>query len=81
MSLLDGIITGIFGPDTSAMSEADRRKTEQARASDRSTAASQAFNVQNDQGESYINGSQAVKAGDSSSNLLESIGKVMKLFA
>jgi hypothetical protein len=81
MSLLNGIITGIFGPDTSAMSEKDRQQTEQARSEDRSKAAGAAFNAQNDQGESFINGSEAVKAGDSSSDLLKTIGKVMSLFA
>jgi hypothetical protein len=43
--------------------------------------ASQAFKVQNDQGASYIDGSEAVAAGDSKSGLLESIGKIFKLFA
>jgi hypothetical protein len=33
--LLDGIINTIFGPDTSAMSEADAAKTEKQRSTDR----------------------------------------------
>jgi hypothetical protein len=79
--LLDGIINTIFGPDTSAMSEADAAKTEKQRSTDRQSVASQAFKVQNDQGASYIDGSEAVAAGDSKSGLLESIGKIFKLFA
>lgn len=83
--LLDGIINGIFnaafGPDTSAMSTEDAAKTEKQRSTDRQEAAQQAFKVQNDQGESYIDGSQAVAAGDSKSGLLESVGKIFKLFA
>lgn len=81
MSLLNGIITGIFGPDTSAMSEEDRKKTESARSADRSKAAGQAYGVMNDQGASYIDGSEAVKAADSGSDLMKTIGKVMALFA
>lgn len=79
--LLDGIINGIFGPDTSAMSTEDAAKTDAQRSSARKGEAQQAFNAQNDQGESYIDGSQAVAAGDSKSGLLESIGKIFKLFA
>jgi hypothetical protein len=79
--LLDGIVNSIFGPDTSAMSTEDAAKTERERSSGRQNAASQAFKVQNDQGDSFIDGSQAVAAGDSKSGLLESIGKIFKLFA
>lgn len=79
--LLDGIINTIFGPDTSAMSTEDAAKTERQRSTDRQDVANQAFKVQNDQGESFIDGSQAVAAGDSKSGLLESIGKIFKLFA
>jgi hypothetical protein len=58
-----------------------RTKTENQRSTDRQDAAHQAFKAQNDQGESYIDGSQAVAAGDSKSSLLDSIGKIFKLFA
>jgi len=80
MNLLDGIINTIFGPDTSTMSTKDAADTERARAADRSSAVGQSFNVMNDQGESFIDGSQGARAADTSSNLLESIGKIFKLF-
>ena len=78
---LDGIVNAIFGPDPSAMSEKDRADTERQRASDRREAAGQAYAAMNDQGESYIDGRQAVSAGNSKNGLLESIGSLFKLFA
>lgn len=80
MKLLDGLINSILGPDTSAMSSQDAADTERARASDQKSATKQAFNAQNDQGESYMDGSQAVSANPGD-GLLEAVGKVFKLFA
>lgn len=78
-NLLDGIINTIFGPPTSAMTPQDAATTEANRKSDAKSSAAQAYNVQNDQGESYIDGSEAVKANPGT-DLFEAIGKVMKLF-
>jgi phage/plasmid-associated DNA primase len=79
-SLLDGIINTIFGPPTSAMTPKDAAITDANRKSDQKGATGEAFNAMNDQGESYIDGSQAVKANPGD-DLFSAVGKIFKLFA
>jgi hypothetical protein len=55
-SILDGIITGIFGPDTSAMSEEDAAKTERARQKDQAEAYALADSARKNPGAAFMGG-------------------------
>lgn len=63
-SLLDGIITGVFGPDTSAMSEQDAAATERARQKDRNEAYALAESARTNPGASFMGGPNMSGSGD-----------------
>jgi hypothetical protein len=72
MDLLSGIINTIMGPDSSQMSEADRKKTEQARAADRNKASDYAFRASNGQaGDQFMRPETSVGLGISLEDVLK----------
>lgn len=72
-SILDGIINGIFGPDTSQMSEEDRAKTEKARAKDRNEAADLAFSASQNPGEQFMRPETSVGLGASIEDIIKAL--------
>jgi hypothetical protein len=77
MDILDGIINTILGPDTSQMSEEDRRKTEAGRAKDTAKASEYAFNASNDPGSQFMRPETSVGTGKS---IMDSVKTLMQLF-
>lgn len=78
-SFLDGIIDSIFGPNETKMSEEDRKDTESARRRDRKDASQMAFSARKNPGAQFMNGPESSGLMESG-GLLESIGKIFKLF-
>jgi hypothetical protein len=80
MSLIDGILNMILGPDTHQMNEEDRKKTENAREADKKDASQMAASARKNPGAQWMDGPESagiMGGGD----LMDSIGKVMKLFS
>jgi len=74
MSFLDGIIDTLLGPDTSMMSEEDRKKTEQARNQDRNKASELAFSAsQGKAGEQFMRPETSVGLGVNLEDVLKMI--------
>lgn len=78
MDLLNGIVNAILGPDTSQMSEADRKKTEQNRQEDRNKASGFAFDASNGNFKSFMRPETSVGLG--SGGLEDMIKTVAKIF-
>lgn len=55
-SILDGIITGLFGPDTSAMTPEDAAATEKARKQDQAEAYALADSARKNPGAQFMGG-------------------------
>lgn len=80
MSLLDGIVNAILGPDPRMMTEEDRRKAEATGAQHRKEASSSAVDARTNPGEQFMDGPEKAGYMDSGS-LGDTIGKIMKLFS
>lgn len=77
-SLLDGIITGLFGHDTKAMTPEDAAITEKERGEKRRDASVMALNAMENPGEQFMG---APKVGGSDGSPLSLIGDIIKLFS
>jgi hypothetical protein len=74
-SILDGIITGIFGPNPAEMSEADRKRTEANREADRQEAYAMANSARKNPGAQWMAG-PSMGGGDT----LQTLGNILKFF-
>jgi hypothetical protein len=75
-TILDGIITGIFGPDTSQMTEAEGKKVEQQRAQKQDDAYALANSARTNPGQAFMNGPDLSGGND----IMKIIGQVVKMF-
>ena len=76
-TILDGIITGIFGSSTDLMSEKDRKAAESERAQKQNDAFALADSARNNPGEAFMNGPNLSSDGG---DLFQTIGKIVKFF-
>ena len=77
-SLLDGIITGLFGHSTDQMTPEDAAAEESDRSSDRKSANAMALSAMDDPGEQFMG---APKVGGSDGSPLSLIGDIVKFFS
>ena len=77
-SLLDGIITGLFGPSTDQMTPEDANATEADRSKDRGAASKMAVNAAENPGDQFMS---IPLAGGSDGSPLSLLGDIMKMFS
>lgn len=77
-SLLDGIITGLFGADTGEMTPERRNEVERARGQDRRDASSMAVSASQSPGSDFM---WAPKVGGSDGSPLSLLGDIVKMFS
>jgi len=76
-SILDGIITGIFGPNTDEMSTEDAAATERARQKQSNEALQMADSARKNPGAEFIAGPPT---SGGSTDILKMIGGIVKFF-
>lgn len=76
-SIMDGIITGLFGSDTDSMMPAEGAKVERERQAASKDAASAAYSAWKNPGAEYINGSAAVQASTQGSDMIKDVLKML----
>jgi len=77
-SILDSIITGIFGPSTDEMTPEDAAKTEAARKHASNEAIQMADSARRAPGMEFMNPPTSGSSGGS--DLIDTIGKIVKFF-
>lgn len=75
-SILDGIITGIFGPDTSEMTPTEGAQVDAARKKDAQEAYSMATSARKNPGAEFMDGPSSVGGPLDIFKLIGGIGKI-----
>jgi hypothetical protein len=79
-SLLDGLITGLFGPSTSEMTQTEGAAVEKQRAADQTAVSQDAAAMANDPSGAAKSFMKAPTLKGNGKDLLEMIGSVAKFF-
>lgn len=77
-SILDGIMTGLFGPDLSSMSEEDAAKTKAARHKDAINAVQMATSAWQNPGKEFMTPPTSGGSGVDLGRVIAGIGKLFK---